>query len=150
MIQYYDADGVQFTIDNISIRCLIGVTLSERTDSIEVFNDNWQQSDANMQSYTIQLNGIDLGGFEYLRTFKRSRSIFTWTLTDYYGIALNQQGSCIVESISRNDVEGENITFSATLRGIGLISVIELTPSYILQEDDFFILQEDDFKIQMQ
>ena len=156
MARFYEGFEVRFRIDGQAIPCLIDINLAqaqELLDSVYI-SGGWRGFRTNLLSYSLDISGIDidgtLSGYKELRTIKRAKTLIEWELFTPDS-ALILYGRALVVQLSKTDSEGEDISFTASLRGWGNIQLTPFTPgadnARLLEDGDFRLLEDGDFRL---
>jgi len=122
------------------VGCLTSHTFNEECDSLETTtrtNAGWKTFKATNQGYTISFDGLiledelanSLQTYYDLQTIKRDREIISWKIDEL------QYGSGIITSLSDNNSNNENVSFTAELIGFGkpLLLLDVVFDAYVLR-----------------
>lgn len=143
-LQIYSSYELELTFNGQIPLCVTGLVLAESTTLIRNLStaSSWKRFDPNLQSFSIQCDGIDEGAYNLFKAAGKDPVPFIIRTTDDN---ITIAGEVIVKTKQRTRTP-EETTFSVTLLGYTAIPSSELF-DFLLLEDGDFILQENDDKI---
>lgn len=144
MPQLYDGADFRLTVNGEVLDCRVTFSMPESTEMVQSqTDDGWQRFRPNNQGLQVNVSGIDLGAWEYLKSQKNIGIPVAFRLQTNDG-EIVELGTGWISDLSRIVSEGKDTEFNATIVAIGPVENTTQFSFLLLEDGDYVLLESGD------